>query len=94
MPNFNVCFLENMFFHRDVPFSQQQSCMRHRSQLSKNWSSIIKVDKLNIITLHQLGMCYVFLNDEIGSKKQYGRDGQVTSIQFTTSIKRAKIFRL
>lgn len=68
--------------------------MKHRNQLSKNWSLIIKLHKLNIIKLYQLGMCYVYLNDEVGSKKQYRIDVKVISTQFSTYIKCAKIFRL
>lgn len=39
-------------------------------------------------------MCYVYLNDEVGSKKQYRLDIKVISIQFSTYIKCAKILRL
>lgn len=65
---------------------------KYRNQLSKNWSLIIKLHKLNIIKLYQLGMCYVYLNDEVGSKKQYRIDVKVISIQFSTYIKWAEIF--
>lgn len=68
--------------------------MKHRNQLSKTWSLIIKLHKLNIIKLYQLGMGYVYLNDEVGSKKQYRIDVKVISKQFSTYIKCAKILRL